>query len=417
VPLLALACAAAPAAERTGQRRVAAASETAAPIATFVPGGPAATRYAATAAAAAVVPPSADPLRSAILAEARATARRLGRPAPEPDVRLDAAMTDLARAIHGDELPAADAVDFLLAHYGLIEPSPHISQGRTSGFGDAEIVSHARSELEALLREGSMRRIGVGVDRAGDSVYTVIATQERHVELLAPVPRRLPAGGRTRLAFKIDPGYLNVGFAITAPDGRVREEPPSPQATRLAGEFACGPDGRYQVEVVATNASGPTVLANFPIFCGVAAPTASPGPAGVRAGNEPPEAAERALVELVNRDRHRAGLPPLAVDPKLAAIARAHSRDMADEGFVGHVSPRTGAAPDRVRRAGLTRTLVLENVARAYGADEAEAGFLASPGHRGNILHLRARRIGVGIAYGPKTTGIAPMLVTQLFSN
>jgi uncharacterized protein YkwD len=60
---------------------------------------------------------------------------------------------------------------------------------------------------------------------------------------------------------------------------------------------------------------------------------------------------------------------------------------------------------------------VLENVARAYGAAEAEAGFLASPGHRGNVLHLRARRIGVGIVYGPKTTGIAPMLVTQLFTN
>ncbi len=197
----------------------------------------------------------------------------------------------------------------------------------------------------------------------------------------------------------------------------MREEPPSPQATYVAGELACGPDGRYQVEVVASNASGPTVLANFPIYCGVAPPPAATGPAGVRAGTEPPEEAERKLIALCNRDRARAKLPAVVADPRLTAIARAHSQEMVTLGFVGHVSPRTGAAPDRVRRAGLTPTFVSENVARAYGAGEAEAGFMASPGHRGNVLNTRARRIGVGVVYGPPTTGIAPMLVTQLFTN
>jgi uncharacterized protein YkwD len=383
----------------------------------LTPGGPAAERYAAKAAAAGVSAPAADPLRAALLKEARATARRLRRPAPESDLRLDAVTTDLARAIHGDELPAADAVDFLMSHYGLVEPSPHISQVRTSGHTDAEIVASARSQLEALLREGSMRRIGIGIDRAGDTVYTVLATQGRHVTLLTPIPRHLPRGGRANLKLEIEPGYRNVTFAVTAPNGGVREGPASTRPRQLTGELACGPDGRYQIEVLAANASGPTVLANFPVYCGVAPPKTVPGPAGIRPGTEPPEEAERKVIALVNRDRARAKLPPLVADARLTAIARAHSQDMVDQGFVGHVSPRTGAAPDRVRRAGLVPVLVLENVARAYGAEEAEAGFLASPGHRGNILDPRARRIGVGIVYGPPTTGIRPMLVTQLFTS
>ena len=119
----------------------------------------------------------------------------------------------------------------------------------------------------------------------------------------------------------------------------------------------------------------------------------------------------------MNRDRARAGLPALMVDPRLTAIARAHSQDMADHDFVGHVSPRTGTAMDRVRRAGLRPELVLENVGRAYGASEAESGFLASPGHRGNLLDPHARRLGVGVVFGREVTGTRPMFVTQLMTS
>jgi uncharacterized protein YkwD len=107
----------------------------------------------------------------------------------------------------------------------------------------------------------------------------------------------------------------------------------------------------------------------------------------------------------------------VVADPRLTAIARAHSRDMVDHDFVGHVSPRTGTAMDRVHRAGLAPELVLENVGRAYAAEEAESGFLASPGHRGNLLDPRARLLGVGIVFGPAVTGTRPLFVTQLFTN
>jgi uncharacterized protein YkwD len=124
--------------------------------------------------------------------------------------------------------------------------------------------------------------------------------------------------------------------------------------------------------------------------------------------------AEARLLALLNRDRAAAGLPPLALDTRLAEAARAHSRDMADHDFVAHISPTTGSAVERVGRVGLAPDLLLENVGRAYSAEDAESGFMASPGHRGNILDRRARFIGIGVAVGRELAGSVPLFVTQL---
>jgi uncharacterized protein YkwD len=107
----------------------------------------------------------------------------------------------------------------------------------------------------------------------------------------------------------------------------------------------------------------------------------------------------------------------VTADDKLMAVARAHTRDMVDNDFVGHVSPRTGTAMDRVHRAGLKPTFVSENVGRGYTAEEAEQGFMSSPGHRANIVDPRPGRVGIGVVFGAAVTGTTPLFVTQLFTN
>ena len=211
--------------------------------------------------------------------------------------------------------------------------------------------------------------------------------------------------------------YREPSVVITSPDGSVRGEAAAVVGGVAQGALRCGKDGVYQVEITAVDAHGAEVLANFPVYCGAAPPARTPGRAGMSQGVVTAEDAERQMLALVNRDRKRAGLPPVVADATLAGIARAHSRDMADKDFVGHVSPRTGAAVDRVRRAGLSPGLVLENVGRAYSTEQAESGFLSSPGHRGNILHADARKLGVGIVIGAPVGGVTPMLVTQLFTD
>jgi uncharacterized protein YkwD len=392
-------------------------SASVAPDASVIPAAPAARVYSSSPARSVLAAPPKDALRAGILEDARAAARRAGRPLPVGDARLDWAMTDLARNVRGNDLPALETVDFLLAHYGIVEPAPHLMLAKATVGADDQVRDHARAEIEELLRAGPIDRVGVGIDRAGADVYVVVALQETYVDLVTPVLRRLPHVGRAAISARTNVAYRGPQLVITAPDGSVHEDAPSPQANRLVSELRCGADGRYQVEITAAGASGPAVLANFPVYCGVDPPARSPGAAGTRPAAADPDRAERQMVALVNRDRARAGLPVVVADRRLAAIARAHSRDMADHDFVGHVSPRTGTAMDRLRRGGLAPELVLENVGRAYAPDEAENGFLSSPGHRGNLLDPRARAVGVGVVFGASVTGTRPMFVTQVFTS
>ena len=384
------------------------------PEAPMLPGSAPAGAYAVAAVTRGG--PPRDPLRDAIVEDAQVAAGRAGRPTPVADARLDWAMTDVARHLRGDQLPALEAVAFLLSHYGLVEPSPHLFFARASAGTDAEIRARAREEFAIALRAGAVGRLGVGIDRSGPEVHVVAGFQETPLVLSAAIARHLRRGGAARVAARLDAAYRDPELVITSPDGRVHEAPAA-RGRDLAGEVRCEADGRYQIEIVATGALGPTVLANFPVYCGVSPPVAWRGGVGMQQGSADPTVAEQEIVALVNRDRARAGLPPVTADTRLAAIARAHCHDMIDHDFVGHLSPRTGTAMDRVRRAGLKPDIVFENVGRAYSPDQAESGFAGSPGHRGNLLDPRARRLGVGAVFGPEANGTRPLFVTQLFTS
>jgi len=77
------------------------------------------------------------------------------------------------------------------------------------------------------------------------------------------------------------------------------------------------------------------------------------------------EKLERRMADLVNADRAKHKLPPLAYHNGLAAVGRAHSRDMNDHGFFAHESPRTGKVNDRVAKVGIPNRGVAENLAGA----------------------------------------------------
>ena len=357
-----------------------------------------------------------DPLRAGILSDAVGVARRQRRPLPKADARLDAAMNDLAHNLRDDDLPALEVVDFLLTHYGIAEPSPHLLLTRATAGADREIREQTVKEIAQVYKTGPIERVGIGIDRTGDLMYVVVGLQEKHVAL-APVPRHLARGASTSIEGKLFGTYRDPRVVVTSPDGKVAEQAPSARPEIVSGRIACDVDGKYQVEVTAEDAMGTSVLANFPIYCGVEPPALAPRGAGTRQTRVTAAAAEAAVLALVNRDRAAAGLGPVAWDDNLADVARAHSRDMSDHDFVGHVSPRTGTALDRIHKAGLRPELILENVGRAYSAEEVESGFMASPGHRANVVDPKAKRLGVGVVLGKPVTGTTPLYVTQLLTN
>lgn len=109
--------------------------------------------------------------------------------------------------------------------------------------------------------------------------------------------------------------------------------------------------------------------------------------------------------ELVNNERVKVGVKPLAYDERLAAIAQAHSEDMISRQYVDHVNPEGKSPTDRYKDGGVAcASGGAENI-YAYGvltedfAQRAVDSWMSSPEHRENILHRLLLKEGIGIAH------------------
>ncbi|MFD2162027.1 CvpA family protein [Paradesertivirga mongoliensis] len=122
---------------------------------------------------------------------------------------------------------------------------------------------------------------------------------------------------------------------------------------------------------------------------------------------------EKEMLDMVNKERRKAGLKALKADPEIAQVALKHSADMFSRGYFSHISPE-GATPfDRIQAAGVSFLTAGENLALAQTLTLAHTGLMDSPGHRANILHQSFGRLGIGILDG----GIHGIMVTQNFRN
>lgn len=125
----------------------------------------------------------------------------------------------------------------------------------------------------------------------------------------------------------------------------------------------------------------------------------------------PDPQAESQMLALLNEERVAVGLAPLAIDPRLVPVARAHAEEMFRLRYFGHESPRTGSPFDRLQRAGIRYSRAGENLAYAQSVAVAHRGLMASQGHRENILRPEFTRIGIGVI----SAGPYGRMFTQLF--
>jgi uncharacterized protein YkwD len=101
-------------------------------------------------------------------------------------------------------------------------------------------------------------------------------------------------------------------------------------------------------------------------------------------------AAERELLELANRDRREAGVPPLRADESLTAAARTHAQLMVANEQLGHQFSGEPALLQRIAQASALRLdRAGENIAYDSSAAGAEQSFMHSPPHRRNLLDPR----------------------------
>jgi uncharacterized protein YkwD len=122
---------------------------------------------------------------------------------------------------------------------------------------------------------------------------------------------------------------------------------------------------------------------------------------------------EARMLELVNNERIKRGLKPLAPDPHLTQVSRSHSADMFRRGYFSHHTPEGKDPFDRMRAANVKFLTAGENLALGQTLKICHEGLMNSPGHRANILRPQYGRLGIGVLDG----GIRGLMITQSFRN
>lgn len=115
---------------------------------------------------------------------------------------------------------------------------------------------------------------------------------------------------------------------------------------------------------------------------------------------------ESAVIDLINEEREANDLPPYQSSNRLRDAARAHSTDMACNGFFSHTGSNGSSVGDRVFAENYPWTAVGENI---FGTgdtsnDAPQLAFdfwIAGAGNRANLVSEEFTEIGVGYIYEP----------------
>ena len=191
-----------------------------------------------------------------------------------------------------------------------------------------------------------------------------------------------------------------AGFAQT-------QTKPRPVARLITSSSQVTPEPRRarQVTSTSTRASAAT------------APRASANTTGVYALVSA-SSLERRAFDLVNQERLARGEAPLMWDAELSRMARTHSSNMAQSGYLDHRGPDGMDMAQRARAMGIRGWRALgENVAfnQGYGDPSGFAvqRWMGSPKHRSNILSSQFTRTGIGVARGADGS----IFFTQVFMS
>ena len=106
---------------------------------------------------------------------------------------------------------------------------------------------------------------------------------------------------------------------------------------------------------------------------------------------------EDKVVEIVNKERKKAGKDPLKSDGELNAIAAIRAKEIAEE--FSHTRPNGTSCFTAFDEAGYKYMMSAENIAYNYNdsADDIMEIWMNSSGHKANILSGDVTKIGVGL--------------------
>lgn len=121
---------------------------------------------------------------------------------------------------------------------------------------------------------------------------------------------------------------------------------------------------------------------------------------------------EDQVIQLVNVERSKIGVPSLAKNNQLTDVARTKSEDLITNNYFSHNSPVYGSPFNMLDTFGISYNAAAENIASGQRtSEEVMNTWMNSTGHRANILSSNYNQIGVGVARDQNGN----MYWTQLF--
>jgi uncharacterized YkwD family protein len=107
------------------------------------------------------------------------------------------------------------------------------------------------------------------------------------------------------------------------------------------------------------------------------------------------------VITLVNQERAKANLKPLASDSALSAMALDKAKDMYNKHYFSHTSPTYGSPFDMMKTYSIQFTYAGENIAMGQKTpQDVMTAWMNSAGHRQNILSPNYTKIGTSYYNG-----------------
>jgi uncharacterized protein YkwD len=348
-------------------------------------------------------PPANAELARAIEASSDARGRTLQR-----DPRLEQLADFIAARANSTAPPPARLLELAARQLGLFDPSFETLLVEASAKPDSPQLMAAVSR--ALAARAFTHYGAVIHERAGQRWASVVLTERRLA--LSPVPRALSVGTPIRLRGALPDGVSHARVELFTQGARAVV--PLGSSLAFSAQLPTPKPGLYRLEIFADGALGDQVLAKLAIYVGIAPPRDIELPAHER-DYDFAAIADR-IFASINGEREAAGLPTLQRDARLDAVALQHSVDMRDHGFVGHRSPRGSEPKDRVARAHLSTSLVLETIARGGDPAALEAGPSVPAAELSNLLSREVTHVGIGVV-ALNDSPAATLVATELFTE
>jgi len=303
----------------------------------------------------------------------------------------DAVLNGVARQL-ADRKATGQATDeaqlaYFLHAAGDAHPWPRAWLGSDPARGEAWNGAWKRS---GEARCGSAGGAVVGVDALAD-LETPIPLRARTGQWISVEARMLVPASAARVVVSTndaDPRPILSSFDA--------------QGQRIRARVSADHPGAMTIQVIADVASGPRPVIETTVFVDVE-PQAQPQIApGEHAGGD--------LGKMLDAMRAELGLPALARDPKLDALAADHTRRMMRQQSTTH-DAGDGSPIDRLRDAGVAAVEAGENVAHAASIVRAHRALWNSPSHRKNLVRSDFARVGVAAM----TDADGTVWVTEMF--